>query len=156
MTYIGCSDCDNDEGLGIAIPTVGSAISIVGGLFGTRTTGATVYREDGARWSAAKQYWEDPPGTKAPIQSPKPSGPPDICTGAFACLQSMSGGPVAAPSGAPVQLPKGAPKPVSGVSSVSGVSQAYPPMTTAGIAGIPTPLLLGGAALALYAFTRKR
>lgn len=154
MTYIGCSDCDNDDGLGIAIPTVGSAISIVGGLFGTRTTGATVYREDGARWSAAKQYWEDPPGTKAPIQSPRPSGPPDICTGAFACLQSMSGGPVRAPTGAPIQMPKGAAKPVAGVSSQSGVqtSQAYPPMATG---GIPTPLLIGGAALAAFMLMRK-
>jgi hypothetical protein len=155
MTYIGCSDCDNNEGLGIAIPTVGAAISTIGGLLGTRTTGATVYREDGARWSAAKQYWEDPPGTKAPIQSPKPSGPPDICTGAFACLQKMSGGPVAAPTGAPVVIPKGAPPPVKGVSSVpSPISQAYPPLATA--SAISTPLLIGGAALAVFMLSRKR
>jgi hypothetical protein len=171
MSYIGCPcDDNNEEYLGIAIPTVGAAVSIVGNLFGTRTTGATVYREDGARWSAKKQYWEDPPGTKAKIQSPKPSGPADICTGAFACLQSMKGGPVsvppspAAPSGGLVQMPKGATAPTPGVipSSVPIVppSGAYPssvPFTGPVIAGLSTgPLVIAGlAAAGIYILTQS-
>lgn len=154
---LGCGDC-YDEGLGIAIPTIGAAISTVGGLFGTRTTGATVYREDGARWSAAKQYWEDPPGTKAKIQSPRPSGPADICTGAFACLQSMKGGPVTAPSGGLVQMPKGSPPPTPGV-----IPSAYPQVTPSPVLGGPViagmstgPLLLAGAAaLAIFVLLKK-
>lgn len=155
--YMGCQQCD-EEYLGIDI---GTGISIVGGLFGTRTTGATVYREDGARWSAKKQYWEDPPGTKAKIQSPKPSGPPDICSGAFACLQSMSGGPVLA-NGGLVQMPKGAAAPTPGVvprtaNVVPSQSYAYP---TGGpvVAGLSTgPLLLAGAAaVAIFALSRRR
>ena len=165
MSYMGCP-CDNDQDLGIAIPSIGTAISDVGGIFGTRTTGATVYREDGARWSAKKQYWEDPPGTKAKIQSPKPSGPPDICTGAFACLQSMKGGPVQASTpGTVVQMPKGSTPPTPGVipqtANVVPVSQAYPssvPFTGPVVAGLSTgPLVIAGlAAAGIFILTSSR
>jgi hypothetical protein len=160
MSYMGCP-CDDEQDLGIAVPGIGTAISVVGNLFGTRTTGATVYREDGARWSAKKQYWEDPPGTKAKIQSPKPSGPADICTGAFACLQKMSGGPVTvptatSPSGGYVQTAKGSTAPTPGVvpttANVVPVSQAYPssvPITGPVIAGMASgPLVIAGLAAA--------
>jgi hypothetical protein len=157
MSYMGCPR-DDEEYLGIAIPTVGTAVSIVGGLFGTRTTGATVYREDGARWSAKKQYWEDPPGTKAKIQSPKPSGPADICTGAFACLQKMSGGPVVAPTtGGLVQMPKGASAPTPGVIPSAYVQPAAVPFTGPVIAGLSTgPLVIAGlAAAGIYILTQS-
>lgn len=150
---LGCDECEQGyNDLGIALPAIGAAISTVGGIFGTRTTGATVYREDGARWSAKKQYWEKPPGTKAAIQSPKPSGPADICTGAFACLQSMKGGPVYSTAGTPVQMAKGSAAPVS--SPVSNAAGQYP-ITNASamggpvIAGMSTgPLLIAGLAAA--------
>jgi len=158
---LGCRNClyDTDSDLGIVLPALGTAISTVGGLFGTRTTGATVYREDGARWSAAKQYWEKPAGTKAAVQSPKPSGPADICTGAFACLQSMSGGPVYANGGAPVQMAKGSPAPVPASNATSSQYPTPGQMNLGGpvVAGLATtPLMIAGiAALGIFALTRR-
>lgn len=176
----GCR-CD-DTGMGLALPAVGSVISTIGGLFGARPTGGAVYREDGARWSAAKQYWEKPPSTKASTQSPKPSGYGAYCSGAptaaggeAACLQRVSGGvvdplvfipkgcdfyrdgfscTVRGPSIAQIQAQQSSPTPAPTPS-------AYP-VQTAGVAGpviagmSAGPLILAGlAATALFALTRK-
>lgn len=171
-----------DTGMGLALAPVTSVIGAIGGLFGARPTGGAVYREDGARWSAAKQYWEKPPSTKAPNQSPKPSGYGAYCSGSptaaggeAACLQKIGGG-VVDPL---VYIPKGCDFYRSGFSctqpgpSIAQIqaSQSSPtpaptpsayPVATAGvggpvIAGMSVgPLLIAGlAATALFALTRK-
>lgn len=131
--YGGNFDGYSDQ-LGLALPTVTGAIS---SLFGTRKTGEAVYREDGARWSAAKQYWELPPGTRATVQSPKPSG---------SGVQSMSGGPVisssAVAAGGSV-APSAAPSP-----------GAYQMPVVAGLS-VPPLLIAGAAAVAIVMLTRR-
>lgn len=154
---LGCCT-DNEEQFGIiALPAVGGVVSAISSLFGGGgPTGAAVYREDGARWSASKQYWELPPGKKAAIQSPKPSGPADKCTGQVSCIQSMSGGPVT--PAAPIVLTKqqSDAKDV-GTSVASGAYpsavSSIPTINLPGIGPVATsPLLLAGvAAIALVA-----
>lgn len=108
------------------------AASLITGLFGPRKTAPAEMREDGARWSAAKQYWELPPGTKATIQSPKPSG---------GGTQSMQGGPVSAAAYAPYAPPSAIPTPFGG-PVVAGLSTA--PLLLAGVAALGIVLLSRG------------
>jgi hypothetical protein len=144
--------CCEDRQLGIALPAVGSIITSVGGIFGAGDTGTATYREDGARWSAKKQYWELPPGTKAAVQSPKPSGPVGTCTGKQSCVQSMQGGPLLDASQKPVITYQDV-APSDPVAQ--GGVQQYP--SVAGLSFSPTPLVIAGAAaLAIVFLSRKR
>ena len=169
--------CSDETGMGLALPAVGTAISAIGSIFGgTRPTGGAVYREDGARWSAAKGYWEKPPSTKSSQQSPSPSGPSAYCSGGVACLQKVSGGAV----DPLVFIPKGCdfyrqgyactqPGPSLAAAQATQSSKTppvspggYAQPSTAGvggpiIAGLSTgPLLIAGiAAAAIFALSRK-
>lgn len=154
----------DEDGLGLAIAPVVGAIS---GLFGgTRVTGAAVYREDGARWSAAKQYWEKPSGTRAAVQSPKPSG----CPQGVACVQSMSGGPVVV-GGSPVVTPKGttasqaqaAAKSAAATGSTGGINalgispvDLPDPRQALGAISGGLPLILAGVVVAVALSSRRR
>jgi len=176
--YGECENCRCETGLGIALAPVTGAISAIGSLFGgTRPTGGAVYREDGARWSAAKKYWEKPPSTKASQQSPAPSGPSQYCTWDVACLQKTGGGAV----DPLVFIPKGCdfyrqgyactqPGPSLAAAQATQSSKTPPvspggypqTVTTAGVggpvlAGLSTgPLLIAGlAAAAIFALSRK-
>lgn len=142
---------DRDEGLGLAVaPVIGAITDLFGG---SRITGAAVYREDGARWSAAKRQWELPPGTRAGVQSPAPSGPTGTCTGAQSCLQSMSGGPVRSASGDyVVQQKASATAPTGGLNPMAVLPdprQALPALA----GGLP---LIAAVVLVALAFSRRR
>jgi hypothetical protein len=122
-----------------SVGKIGNALTSTLGL-GAGVTGASVFREDGARWSAAKQYWEKPSGTRASVQSPKPSG----CPKGVACVQAMGGGPLGV-GGVPVVTPKGTTA-AQAVAAASGT-----PGTYLGIGGsgsqVNQPVKLSGSGL---------
>lgn len=132
------------------VANVASTAAGVGPIFSPSSGGgedktSNQYRVDGARWSNKKGYWELPPGKRAAVQSPAPSGVGN---------QAMTGGPAyPLPSSAPVM----APTPVQ-VNTLPAINQgAFLP--TGPNAGAVTPFFpipatpsSAGAAPPVYAY----